>query len=206
MIMEKLQLKDIASYLPYGLKCNAAGEWIDNDDPQSGPKILTVSGTFTDSYGERYIEAMYGGDKYEIFNTDFFPILRPMSDLVKEIDGVVPIVELFKLYDSGSFGGENSIKRDPFPIIDYKWEYYPTINKDECILRYLIKFQEGDRIHSFRYDPQLRRFSCYDDTYKRPLGVAYQADLFEYLSAHHFDYRGLIEKGLAIDVNTLKNE
>jgi len=198
--METLQLKDIASYLPYGLKCHAAGEYIDNYDLESGLKILTVSGTFTDSYGERYIEAMYDGDQYEIFfNTDFFPILRPMSDLVKEIDGVVPIVELFKLYDSGSFGGNDRIKKESFPVIDYKWVHYPNINKNECILRYSV----NDTVQSFRYNPELRRFLSRDDTYRRALGVAYQADLFDYLNAHHFDYRGLIEKGLATDINTL---
>lgn len=40
----------------------------------------------------------------------------------------------------------------------------------------------GVRFHAF-YD------TCYNEMY----------DLFDYLNAHHFDYRGLIEKGLALE-------
>ncbi len=57
----------------------------------------------------------------------------------------------------------------------------------------------GDLVHSFRYDPELRRFSMYDNTNRRPLAIAYQIDLFDYLFSHHYDVYGLIDKGLAID-------
>ena len=33
--------------------------------------------------------------------------------------------------------------------------------------------------------------------------ISYMLDVIDWLNAHHFDYRGLIEKGLAIDVTNL---
>ena len=33
--------------------------------------------------------------------------------------------------------------------------------------------------------------------------VSYMLDVIDWLNAHHFDYRGLIEKGLAIDATNL---
>jgi len=35
--------------------------------------------------------------------------------------------------------------------------------------------------------------------------VSYMLDVIEWLNANHFDYRGLIEKGLAIEVNESNN-
>ena len=34
--------------------------------------------------------------------------------------------------------------------------------------------------------------------------ISYMLDVVDWLNAHHFDYRGLIEKGLAIDATNLK--
>ena len=33
--------------------------------------------------------------------------------------------------------------------------------------------------------------------------ILYMLDVIDWLNSHHFDYRGLIEKGLAIDVTGL---
>ena len=43
------------------------------------------------------------------------------------------------------------------------------------------------------------------DTMTRGYTIHQQASLFDWLNAHHFDYRGLIEKGLAIEVTKENN-
>ena len=53
-------------------------------------------------------------------------------------------------------------------------------------------------------------YSCLDemDGYKQTFPVIYQdkaLSLLDWLNSHHFDYRGLIEKGLAIDVTEENN-
>lgn len=135
------------------------------------------------------------------------PLLLPMSSLYKEMeDGTVPIVELFKMYETRVFDKDKkySIVFDT-PIVSYEWAVYDTIKKEEGILKYIRKTGNmGDLVHSFRYDPELRRFSMYDDSNRRPLAIAYQLDLFTYLFSHHFDVFSLIDNGLAIDKTKIK--
>ena len=175
----KLELKHIAPYLPYGVKCQAMGERVDNDDDESPAKISTVSGIYTDSYGEVFIEAMYDGDKFDIFfETDFFPILLPMSDLYKPLDnGNMPLVELTKIAYAN--------------------------HKDFRLVKDRVELTSGGLT--------FYKFYWYDNgfvTIYSPDGIGRiipnQLQLFEYLFEHHFDVYGLIEKGLAIDINTLK--
>lgn len=102
--MEKLELKHLAPYLPYGLQCHAMGmhtaETEYDDNPV--PLLFTITGTFTDSSKNRYVEAFdLEGDQHEIFfDTDFFPILRPLSDLHKLIDESEPDVTYYNWMDA----------------------------------------------------------------------------------------------------------
>ncbi len=83
--MEKLELKHIAPYLPYKLNCCLMGE-----DTQS----FLIEGA-----RHNYMDVWSLKTITEEWNyTEVFPILRPLSDLTKEI----------KLWDEGQFivGGE----------------------------------------------------------------------------------------------------
>ncbi|NDV77881.1 hypothetical protein [Dysgonomonas sp. 511] len=192
--MKELELKDIAGYLPYGLKVNSKD---DND-----------IGTITGIDLSNIIKVKYRELTFSETIFDIKPILRPMSDLYKPSlpDGKIPIVELFEMYETREFDTDKkySVVFNA-PIISCEWEVYDTIKKEEGVLRFLRKTSNmGDLVCSFRYDPELRRFSMHDDTNRKPLGIAYQIDLFNYLFENHFDIYGLIEQGLAIDINTVK--
>lgn len=136
--MEKLELKDLAPYLPYGLKIRSSEgmteilgyEWVNG-------KIIYQLDTDDDS-----------GDF--AFDDPIKPILRPLSDLTKEIE----------------IDGEK--------LVPMKWfsesEYYKRgLNQSISNWQHL-------KNHYFTYNL-----------------------LFKW----HFDVFGLIEKGLAIDINTL---
>lgn len=147
----KLELKHLSPYLPYGLKIQGKKH---RDKYQEKP-IYTLNGLAIQ---------LCGNPQYEFANEDelFFamandkewkPVLRPLSDLTKEIE----------------HNGENF-----FPLCESKIGIYYS--------EYPMEFvNEAENM-----------VLSYELTKK----------LFEW----HFDVFGLIEKGLAIDINTLNNK
>jgi hypothetical protein len=133
----KLELKHIAPYLPYGLKIMT-----DYDGIQ---KIQGMPDLFHVNY---YDNESDNGDEPHI--EDIKPILRPLSDLTKEIE----------------VNGEKFIPQQEINHLDFDW---------------LISSKEP-------YELVMK--TNYEDIVK----------LFEW----HFDVFGLIEKNLAIDINTLE--
>jgi hypothetical protein len=73
--------------------------------------------------------------------------------------------------------------------VDYYWDAY--IDDVKPYLRSMSSMTDVEK-HIF-------------DTMTRGYTVHQQAALFDWLNAHHFDYRGLIEKGLAIEVTKDNN-
>lgn len=59
------------------------------------------------------------------------------------------------------------------------------------------------------YKPYLRLMSSMNETERQEYGLVLcdelSVNIFDWLNAHHFDYRGLIEKGLAIEVTEKNN-
>jgi hypothetical protein len=151
--MEKLELKHLAPYLPYGLRGevrkphylkeeNPIGELIKVEKTEDGVMVKICS----DINNEVFIRAgEFAGEDGWVYN--FKPILRPLSDLKK---------------DEFSFIYENET--------DYE---------------------------------SLRDWLNLDFESKLTLKYSYLfwAELFRY----YFDVFGLIEKGLAIDINTLES-
>jgi len=127
--MEKLKLKHLAPYLPYKLMINC--DFRDGDILSCEMECISKEEAFLDGCDWNYKT-----------NTDFKPILRPLSDLTKEIE-----LEL-----------DNNI------II------------------------EGERFYSIGY------MDIESMNYQK----------FCWFLERHYDVFGLIEKGLAIDINTLK--
>lgn len=85
--MEELQLEHIAPYLPYKLKCNLMGE-IEEDNHGRGQaigKIFNVNGYEMYNDGEHYLKCSDEEYSHEPPFYDVFPILRPLSDIDKEI-------------------------------------------------------------------------------------------------------------------------
>jgi hypothetical protein len=146
----KLELKHLAPYLPYQLNCMAQGE-----DKQSFEFQGVSDVTWIDLHeiGRTVCE------QYDI--EDVFPILRPLSDLTKEIE-----------VDGKKF----------IPIM--------VLELDSHTLS----------VNKYSNHLEIRGVESNEWSYAIDVYTEIMCKLFEW----HFDVFGLIEKGLAIDINTLK--
>lgn len=140
------------------------------------------------------IESQFGGEicTANIWNlqgaivANFKPILRPMSDLCEEIteqgynEGkpFVPIVTMAKV-------AYNGVGDWGHPI--YSGEVY------QCSCNGIF----------YGFEPADGSFIVCDQT-GFPVFSPKQRDLFDLLHRLHFDYRGLIDAGLAVSVHDLK--
>lgn len=113
-------------------------------------------------------------------------ILHPLSDLTKDIEhkgeNFVPIVELAKLVKS------KLLPANPEYIID------------ECYAPNCVRY--SDHYIWFNGDSVLH--SILTEAKEHKLIVYNQIELLLMLTEWHFDISGLIEKGEAIDINTLE--
>mgnify|MGYP001561093607 CR=1 FL=1 len=194
----KLTLNHIAPYLPYNLNIYNVRE--------SRIWILDLS---TKSLTKKHI----GITTVLLANDLFKPVLRPLSDLVEEIefDGkkFIPLKHLFELYETNQFSSEKHIQRDikniGVDIISCKHMKYKYSNKEDFILKYAFDTTNmGTLVYSFTYDDGLHRFAVRNETHEKPLGVAHQLEMFQKLFEWKFDLFELIKNGLAIDINTIK--
>lgn len=152
----KLELKHIVGYLPYGLK--GLVRW----EHKNKTHIVHLYGILQN---DLQIENPYGGLDYSSYE-DFKPILRPLSDLTKEIEF-------------------NGVKFAPIEWFEIGDDSNDSQEYDHGNIK-LIKTLEG-----------ISKYNISNDVLFLPHGVVQK--LYEW----HFDIHGLIEKGLAIDKNTL---
>lgn len=178
---QELTLTDIAGYLPYGLNIS---------DRKRG--ITTVwnwqSADCSDWNGEDKVETI-SGEQYSEELVLATPVLRPMSDLYVAItdkdynDGklFVPIVELANLL------GESKI---------YQWE----LNADgRCAF-------SPEAMEYFRWLEEEKTFAhnlSYCEFFTGYV-IFNQYEMYDLLHRLRFDYRGLIDAGLAVNVHDLK--
>ena len=148
-----------------------------------GLKVLRVNDNIIINYfGIHYVNEFDRNDP----EIDYHPILHPLTDLTKDIehdgDKFVPIVELAKMNRFIEDSNANHIITDTGAFI-YK------VYCDEYV--------------DFAYDSKHNCFSAFDKDSCLPILISNQLYLFLKLIEWHFDIAGLIEKGEAIDVNTL---
>ena len=179
----KLELHEIAGYLPYGLgiKCNIT-------------KAHTLFGYYKTFY-QQWEEWAVVNDPDEENQTsnvlfdDIAPILRPLSDLYKPIthngEEIVPIVELAKRAFNFNVNDWNM-------VIDANSNFYRSVYfvREKTIQKEIIYFWY-DKAGYFAINNSVFHTSQYG--------------LFDYLHELKVDFRGLIDAGLAIDCNTLEN-
>ena len=185
--MEKLEyLQKLNPYLPYDLVV-MSGDSYDTDDRLEHKGVMTYGHSSDDNsrskdfsiteiaFSENNIVTRLGVIKRKVK-----PVLKPLSDLYKEIDGVVGIVELFKMLCT---------EDDPYESFHIRLMVDCLEIRDNEALFY---FQDG----AFRY------------TVKDELDgfIPNQLTLFTYLFSHHYDIFSLIDKGLAIDLNSISHE
>ena len=189
--MEKLELKHIAAYLPYNLN------FIDKKGNVLRMDALQVIGYNVWAH-QRYINGKK--DEKDINYTHLNslncsgegnllkkikPILRPMIDLINSIivkgynnnKPFVPLIDMAKYYMSNE-GDNYELERDPDPDVA---TYY---------VKATINDYKGPTLYYFNLDVRYYRINLWE---------------LDFLNQWHFDYRGLIDKGLAIDINKLNN-
>jgi|SRR6478736_318548 len=177
--MKILELKHISPYLPYGLR-------IANKSLKG--HILKTYFMEEDNHNDCGItNVIYGANQ--------IPILRPLSDLTKEIEvngeKLVPIIEILKavsLFDLSQCKFEYGIEENGEIYNDEYW-----INS--------LKSESEILVDSLMFDENIFTYAMHDEKYK-PAEPQHEA--FSLLDKFHFDWRySLIQKGLAIDINTL---
>ena len=142
---EKLELKHLAPYLPYGL--HGAVEDFEENTVHLNVKVMSVDIDDLCLSFDECLDVYLDDTKDAIFK----PILRPLTDLTKEADKF----EEFEQFNIEEFG----------------------ITRTEMLNSFI---ESEDRLNI-----------CY--------GFNFWQKLFE----NHFDVFGLIDKGLAIDINEL---
>ena len=185
----KLEPKHIAPYLPYELKMlrnrmdnqqeilTLKAIQIDKDQPIDYDLQLTYDLQFTyDGEDCNWLSDLSVTYQIEGTNRWIKPILRPMSDLYREVDGKIGIVELAKI---------------AFPKKKFE------ISRSGCWCG-AEKFMYDKATNSF--------ITLYEDggCFSPGSEVIYQLDLFECLFENHYDVYDLIGQNLAIDKNTVK--
>lgn len=175
----KLTTKDIAGYFPYGLYVVTE----DKSAPMFHVMELQRPALMTLEPCEENGATIFSDDDYGIIDltiedvSNVCPILRPLSDLYKQIihnsESFIPIVRLAEI---------------TFPD-EAPW----TVGKGEtsCVAKSGELFHYDDGFYSYESDG-------------RDLYVCPQTPLFDLLNEWKIDYRGLINAGLAVDVNGLK--
>lgn len=166
--MKKLEMKDIAAYLPYNLKCLGL-----YGDLWSVGQLRYALGKFEGDVG------LVDEDEEDLWSDEHVhglkPLIRSMDDLSKPLeDGTIPILELARIAEV-----EGLIK----------------VNNGCAVFGYEFK----DRFYWNGTDFVVDYWNL--ENYK---AICNQLDLFDYLNKHNFDYRGLIDKGLAININEME--
>lgn len=83
----------------------------------------------------------------------------------------------------------------------YTYDYHPHITKCKPYLRPMSSMTEEER-DGFRVVGGVMSHNFQNDSW---VISAFTPEAYDWLNAHHFDYRGLIEKGLAIEVTKNNN-
>ena len=153
-VIKIIELKNLAPYLPYGLKGICTEEFTGIETVYGISYYKDSSDIYlTTSFDDLYIEY-------------FKPILRPLSDLTKEINYGLSTYAFTYLFEIGDCDG--------------------------CV----FEFEHGN-IKTIKALENISKYNSYNDINYLPNAVV------NMMYEHHFDVFGLIEQGLAIDINTL---
>jgi hypothetical protein len=158
---EKLELKHLSAYLAYGLKFQSS---MDKPFEEYGRQPTWTFDGMTKLFGDYCLNTLENSDAYSIQLVK--PILRPLSDLTKEIE----------------------VNGEKFVPLSVLVEKFRPLSRDLSI--YLFNGSICIGIETEDYSQTIDLFDGFL--------------IIQKLIKWHFDIFGLIEKGLAIDINTLK--
>lgn len=168
--IEKLELRHLAGYLPYGLKSMILSPFYGNE-----PLISEVT--------------LYNVMNFIERNTLSKILLRPLSGLTNEIEHngerFVPIVEIAKKIAGISYVIEPLIKQDG-DHVGVKFKVFSGLYQD-------VVFSTRHGFSTQVYNRGKHMVLCEN-----------QIEAWELLYKLHFDIHGLLDSGLAVDINTVK--
>jgi hypothetical protein len=196
--MKELQFKHIAGYLPYKLNITRNDDAVEIKHVNATKTLTFLTVEDTSMYGiNGWKPALYGINGWK-------PALRPVSDLYKKIihngEEITPLLKLahivtdleWRLLEDTSDENSDNVLTPPYATFGgEKHGNAVVITESKLHFWYQhgcfsIKSVSGDNPDDFRV--------CAPD----------HIELFDYLNELKIDYRGLIDAGLAIDANTLK--
>lgn len=173
MKKEKLELKDLAPYLPYGLKWKYSPtvygyEYITESINIDGEVLFKEWEILKDDK----IHIGYEGFNLSDEKQQFKPILRPLSDLTKKItiDG--------KTFVPSQFLND---------LILLESDWYTEVNGYFSIIGITVETQNGEQKQPVFMNGEI----CDECHY----------GIYKFLIEWHFDVFGLIDSNLAVDIN-----
>lgn len=178
--MDNLTLEHLAPYLPYGIQI------IDNGE------VETIIGVINNKV---FIEDCHRNGYASI--EDVKLVLRPMTDLIKEVwikGHLTPLVDIVI-----TTNGTNTIVDKMHISDDYIYCNYRNYPNDTYYKS--LVYHIDNRMFT------LHRHSSLEPTLDNAR-VPYfdHNEIFQKLLSWHFDVFGLIEKGLAIDINSIEGK
>ena len=165
----------LAPYLPYGLNCYGRGEVVESTQYTENPinKLLTITGMDANWVT---VEGISITVDESIMIEDCMPILRPLTDIAKEIkinqDKFIPIYKLFEIEYKGTHHVE--LIREMYFNVNYTFT---------CSSHYGTAME------------------CSVNTKNIQMNNYWK---IQKLLEWHFDIYGLIEKGLAISIHDVE--
>ena len=182
----ELELKHLAAYLPYELKL-----WDIFEKDQCILASLSADEMMLGRTGIGGLDVQWGNF------TAFKPILRPMSDLINEINGVVPFEEIAKIEAPNIVGAEEKLKKvTAFKRgLSFSSSQIGVYYKYESVQVEITLFKDAI-FHKKVVDGNDSWIFSYFHNYPAILDFLYE---------NHFDVFGLIPAGLAIDINILES-
>ncbi|WP_395765198.1 hypothetical protein [Elizabethkingia anophelis] len=180
--MDKLELKDIAPYLPYKVKVQITEGYY-------AGKVKLLSGVQYDGLLNLGKGGRFGFTEREYHQVKL--LLRPMSDLTKEIthngETFVPINKLSELFDF-SIAANDEYRDSNFSFDPDTDEWFFHIDKYFNGIVY-TSTSEGMRGHYGEFR----------------LSFTVMNKIVQKLCEWQIDFQDLIGRGLAININTLNN-
>lgn len=168
---------------------------------QDSLKVLNSKGAYRSV--SSYKEGVFDSEIKTPVTNDFVPVLRPPSDMVKEInvDGkkFIPARVLFPII--------TGLYVEGYSIEEFNLRYHDTespLSHEEYFVASIEL--DGDLIEweSSMFPNWFTKFQD-ESEYKRR-GVDVTVKYWELLAKWRFDFNGLIEKGRAVDVNKIWTE
>lgn len=193
--MEKIEyLQKLNPYLPYDLGV-ISGDPYDTDDRLEHKGVMSYQHSSDENARTKYFsitEIAFSDNnivtRLGVIKRKVKPLLHPVSDLYKEIDGEVGIVEIAKI-------SSGTIHVDRINGACKNLSYFRCTFEDGIDELIINERCEGwYRSYFDKNQPNTGR------------NIIDQFEVFTYLFSHHYDIYGLIDKGLAIDLNSISHE